>query len=406
MTTEQKAKAYDEALKRASNLHKDAVEMENNMTTKTCEIIFPELKESEYERIRKEIIAFLKENLETGRADETWSLSGLKRWIAWLEKQDEYKSLDDVAKEVVKDKDAAISFLKSTGIMNENGELADEYKIEQGEQKPFDHENATIVQHDFAPKSAMEAINEENVDNAIKVEPKDYSSIDPHFFKSADKVEPKFKAGDWIIDVQGVSVNQIIGYEDDSYHIKTSCSKFYLPMRLTEKNYHLWTIQDAKDGDVLVNGSNIFIFHFINDTRLMGYCHVNTDDGRFYDDIGKNECFCLIDAVINPATKEQRDLLFQKMKESDYEWDAEKKELKEIEHKHTCELDNSYTHVKFPFKAKVKSSGTIVTIHGGQIGPDGKEWIKYQSDAEDGYKIYDPNNLGLVCEIDQNPRLK
>lgn len=42
--------------------------------------------------------------------------------------RDEKKSLDDVAKEVTKDKDAAISFLKSCGIMNENGELADEYK--------------------------------------------------------------------------------------------------------------------------------------------------------------------------------------------------------------------------------------------------------------------------------------
>ena len=26
---------------------------------------------------------------------------------------------------------------------------------------------------------------------------------------------------------------------------------------------HLWTIHDAKNGDVLVNGSNIFIFHYI-----------------------------------------------------------------------------------------------------------------------------------------------
>lgn len=63
----------------------------------------------------------------------------------------------------------------------------------------------------------------------------------------------------------------------------------------------------------------------------MGYCHVNIDNGRFYDDIGKNECFCLIDAIVTPATKEQRDLLFRKMKEAGYEWDAEKKEVKEIE---------------------------------------------------------------------------
>lgn len=94
-------------------------------------------------------------------------------------------------------------------------------------------------------------------------------------------------------------------------------NKFYLL-----NDCHLWTINDAKDSDVLVKGSNIFIFHYINGTCLMGYCNVNTDDGRFYDDIGRNECFGFIDAPVTPvkpATKEQRDLLFQKMKEAGYE---------------------------------------------------------------------------------------
>jgi hypothetical protein len=63
----------------------------DNDEKEAIETIIPELKESEDERIEKEIIAFLKENLETGRADKTWSLSGLKRWIAWLEKQSEQK---------------------------------------------------------------------------------------------------------------------------------------------------------------------------------------------------------------------------------------------------------------------------------------------------------------------------
>ena len=36
---------------------------------------------------------------------------------------------------------------------------------------------------------------------------------------------------------------------------------------------------------------------------------------------------------IKPATKEQRDLLFHKMKEAGYEWDALNKELKKIESK-------------------------------------------------------------------------
>ena len=65
----------------------------------------------------------------------------------------------------------------------------------------------------------------------------------------------------------------------------------------------------------------------------MGYCHVNTDDGRFYDDIGRNECFCLIDAVVNPATKEQREQLEKAMADAGYTFDFNKKELKKIEQK-------------------------------------------------------------------------
>ena len=41
----------------------------------------------------------------------------------------------------------------------------------------------------------------------------------------------------------------------------------------------------------------------------------------------------LINNKSKPATKEQRNLLFQKMREAGYEWDAEKKELIKIEQK-------------------------------------------------------------------------
>ena len=60
----------------------------------------------------------------------------------------------------------------------------------------------------------------------------------------------------------------------------------------------------------------------------MGYCHVNMDDGNLYNDIGRNECFCTIDAPVTPATKEQRDALMKAISDAEYEWDIEKKELK------------------------------------------------------------------------------
>ena len=74
MTQEEKAKRYDEALKRAKALYDN--ESSSADTLIACEAIFPELTESEDEKIRKELIKFVKVNIP----DE-------ERYIAWLEKQ-------------------------------------------------------------------------------------------------------------------------------------------------------------------------------------------------------------------------------------------------------------------------------------------------------------------------------
>jgi hypothetical protein len=90
-----------------------------------------------------------------------------------------------------------------------------------------------------------------------------------------------------------------------------------------DKNYHLWTLADAKEGDVLASkdGDDILIFRRLNTTE--GF-------SSYYDLRGKGELEWTSRNFI-PATKEQCDLLFQKMKEANYEWNTEKKELKEIE---------------------------------------------------------------------------
>ena len=76
LTIEEKAKRYDEALERAKKLYNDG----NSPVATTVEEIFPELKESEDERIGKELIEFVK------------SRGGFKQeYIAWLEKQGKKK---------------------------------------------------------------------------------------------------------------------------------------------------------------------------------------------------------------------------------------------------------------------------------------------------------------------------
>lgn len=58
---------------------------------------FPELKESEDEKIRKEIIDFLQETIDNvGESPNIWTMSNAKKWIAWLEKQGEKKPADKI----------------------------------------------------------------------------------------------------------------------------------------------------------------------------------------------------------------------------------------------------------------------------------------------------------------------
>jgi hypothetical protein len=133
MTQEEKAKAYDYAVKEAYIAYKD----EDKHLKATLKRIFPELKESEDELtwltkyIEEEAYCL---SMDIRDDEDRIKLKKLKKALAWLEKQGN----------------------KTQG------------------------------------KSALEAIKEEKVDNANKIEPMDYGSIDPHFGKPIKNIEPKF----------------------------------------------------------------------------------------------------------------------------------------------------------------------------------------------------------------------
>ena len=157
----------------------------------------------------------------------------------------------------------------------------------QYEQKSFNYENINIQQKDFAPK-----------------------------------VEPKFKVGDWISHDTANFVFQVVslgscGYEVINRENYTKAISFD-----NEENYHLWTIKDAKDGDILATkDGRPFIFKDFSDINHpnapTAYCGINTLD-NFISGVG---CAWWTDEEVFPATKEQRDLLFKKMKEAGYKWE-------------------------------------------------------------------------------------
>lgn len=196
------------------------------------EEIFPELRESEDERIRKELIEHIKANCETGFVlFQKFSPDDV---IAWLEKQ--------------------------------------------GEQK------------------------------------------------FADKVEQKFHEGDWIISNNKKYIYQVVEVKRGIYVVRDNADnhEYHIGIEECEKSGRLWTIQDAKDDDVLVHNGITFIFKGIEDGIVKGLCSELSDSILNF---GEPEH----DKDYYPATKEQRDTLFTKMKEAGYEWDAERKELNKIE---------------------------------------------------------------------------
>ena len=151
--------------------------------------------------------------------------------------------------------------------------------------------------------------------------------------KPTDKVGPKFKVGDWVTN--DYCAGKVIELTNDAYLLDTGQG---IPFSC-EHNVHLWTIQDAKDGDVLVcpplgyaSGEQVFIFKGINsrdyvDNCIEYYCCIY--EGVFYENI--NAYMGTTSTPLYPATKEQRDILFTKMREAGYVWDSEEKELKKIE---------------------------------------------------------------------------
>lgn len=163
-----------------------------------------------------------------------------------------------------------------------------------------------------------------------------------------DDNKPKFHKGDWVIDKQGMVqkitnvienvTNHTYGYDTISYSLGFISYGYFSGIK---KDIRLWDIKDSKDGDVLcstgLHNDCIFIFNGLDNWKFdaegdravaTGYCclFITADKMEF----GIQGPDCIEVNTIKPATKEQRELLFKKMKEAGYEWDSDKKELHKI----------------------------------------------------------------------------
>lgn len=162
----------------------------------------------------------------------------------------------------------------------------------------------------------------------------DFSSWIAWLEKQGEQKFSRFKVGDWIT-CKKLNTALILDIENGKYFAEfVDGSKGFHDIDYIDNHFHLWTIDDAKYGDVIVceskHGQEIGIVKkFVGKYGGCGmcfvaYCFVDWDGiFRVSEYMGSRN--------IHPATKEQRDALFARMKDEGYEWDAEKKELKKIE---------------------------------------------------------------------------
>jgi hypothetical protein len=338
-------KKYKEALEKAKDMLSN-----KEVRQEDIEYLFPELKEDEDEKVRKMLIRFFE--AWNKKRSYCWGIS-VPKILAWLEKQKEFVSadFDDVwetadceeltaplekySKDAIKkmchawyDKGIELerrNWIEKQGDPNPYSGVSFKYNghtwgmcardngveigldgqflkylDEQGEQKP-------------QGKSALEAINEENVDNQFCV-------------KSVDKVESKFKIGDWVFSsVLGTA--RIIGVNDSNeYQLEYIDGKQeFSSIDYVNYAYDKWNLQYVKNGDVLYSPEHKLLWIYKNKEEY--HASINLNCANFVSICA----YIVIPSDVCPATKEQRDVLENTMTKVGYKWNFEKKKLEIID---------------------------------------------------------------------------
>ena len=155
---------------------------------------------------------------------------------------------------------------------------------------------------------------------------------------SADKIEPRFKVGDWVVFITNKSVYQVEKKENYEYTLRNIFGGSLCLSFSKEELIREWTIQDARDGDVLFFYSE-YKSHKMTQVGIIEkyvgkhggcsntfkiYVGVNWDNNL---QIGKY-MGC---SNIHPATKEQYDALMKAMNDAGYKWNAGTKTLEKLE---------------------------------------------------------------------------
>jgi hypothetical protein len=322
---------YGDLLDMIKELYPNMTEYQQEKLQGVC----PELAENEDEKIRKELIEYHKIQASCGGHNAPFH----EKYVSWLEKQGSIGNINEKLRQYRK------YLVKETERWHKNEE--DETLSKISKQDCIGHANAYISARSefedlFNYDSCLEKQNEQKetlCDKCRREQPshscQDITELGRCALKhqSKQKPEPKFKVGDWVVSNITNKTYKInsIDAKDANYIIYSCVPSVYTDEDspcFSESMIRLWTIENAKNGDVLKEDSCIFIIEKMNPNgSAIVHCCL-FDDGNF--DLTGSTLHFDIDSA-HPATKEQRDTLMKAMTDVGYTFNFDKKELKKIE---------------------------------------------------------------------------
>lgn len=265
---------------------------------KTILKLFPELEESDYVIKQR-----LKHLLDYFRGRGGVDHSVCDRILKWLDKQDEQESTNKIEPK-----------FKVGDTMRTLEEAKDGYTSGMPVVVSIDEEYYHC--------------NNESI--AIK-DQDDYEY--PPINRKEEKIKPKFKTGDWIVNKNGHAF--LIETAGDDKYLFAECGYTHEKLRWefiknADEHYALWSLEGAEDGEILVhNKYNTiddfdYIFIYNKTSLLQAYGYYSKKKGRaFVED--RSHCCPWNMQEVKPATKEQRDILRTKLEEIHFKWDGKNK---------------------------------------------------------------------------------
>jgi len=368
LTIDEKAKAYDKKLSDAKHILGDSSISENDKFY--IRNLFHELAESDDDRIKKDIV-------EAVELHKDFTQKRKEDIYAWLEEQsgNPYSGVSftyngNVWGMCARDNGVDISFNREL-IQHVSTEKQSKNSVKIGET----YKCIASPKYTCFRDGDFYYVDDNFVAELINICSDCFVLLENQGEHKPAEVKPKFHKDNWLVNVEDGNVVRVIDILEDNYRLKFDEDTIgTLCIEHIDDNYRLWTLADAKDGDVLADGDLPFIFKKIDANGYSyAYCGISVDDGFKIESDGEHGEWTWMQDI-KPSTKEQRERLEKAIMEAGYRWNPYEKKLEKIEQKPWSEEDEKIK--KVILEALMTDDAIKILVKNAIYYEGAEDWLK------------------------------